>query len=224
MNLRTKYPRTFHLPNSPNRSDDDKVLLNDSLFSNIDVVVTEKMDGENTTVYQDGYVHARSIDGTSKPWQSWLQAFAQSFCHEIPDGWRVCGENLYAKHSIDYDMCWDDQKSLFQVFSIYDDKNVCLSWNDTIEFCWKLKICHVPIIFKGKYDRNLIAESFKNYCLTANHEVEGYVVRSSASFNYSDFQSNVAKYVRANHVQTDEHWTKHWTKTKLHPKDWFVPQ
>ena len=76
MILRTKYPRTFHLPWSEGKSDDDKVLSDDSQFNGKYVVVTEKMDGENTTIYSDGYVHARSVDSRSKPWQSWLQAYS----------------------------------------------------------------------------------------------------------------------------------------------------
>lgn len=35
---------------------------------------------------------------------------------------------------------------------------------------------------------------------------EGYVIRNADGFKYEDFASNVAKYVRANHVQTDSHW------------------
>jgi hypothetical protein len=35
---------------------------------------------------------------------------------------------------------------------------------------------------------------------------EGYVIRSSNSFDYNDFINNVRKYVRKGHVQTDEHW------------------
>ena len=58
---RVKYPRTFHLPYSPQRGEGDKVLPSDDIFRGKPVVVTEKMDGENTTLYAD-YLHARSID------------------------------------------------------------------------------------------------------------------------------------------------------------------
>ena len=33
------------------------------------------------------------------------------------------------------------------------------------------------------------------------------MVRLSKSFRYNDFSSCVAKWVRAGHVQTDEHWS-----------------
>ena len=61
---RIKYPRTPHLPYSMSKTDDDKTLPDDSQFEDMNVVVTIKMDGENTTIYPDGYVHARSLDGT----------------------------------------------------------------------------------------------------------------------------------------------------------------
>ena len=54
---RIKYPRTPHLPFSPGRSDDD-IGLGKVEFTG-EVVVTEKLDGENTTLYHD-YLHART--------------------------------------------------------------------------------------------------------------------------------------------------------------------
>ena len=35
---------------------------------------------------------------------------------------------------------------------------------------------------------------------------EGYVIRLKDSFHYDEFGTSVAKFVRANHVQTDQHW------------------
>lgn len=215
MNERAKYPRTCHLPWSEGRSDDDKVLSDDSQFIGKEVVVTEKMDGENTTVYRDGYFHARSIDGTSKPWQSWLHHRVCIACSALPDSWRVCGENLYAKHSISYDGVWPTIDWLFQVFGIYNECNECLGWKYTKQMCYDLGLRHVPEIYIGKYDRDLIQSLFNTYKAKQSREVEGYVVRVAHSFPAADFKNNVAKFVRAHHVQTDEHWTKHWEKTKL---------
>ena len=53
---RIKYPRTYHLPYSQSKTD-DKTLSNDDQFKGMEVVVTIKMDGENTTIYPDGYIH-----------------------------------------------------------------------------------------------------------------------------------------------------------------------
>ncbi len=59
------YPRTRHLPWSPGGSTDDLRLLEgepETMFCGRRVIVTEKLDGENTSMYND-ILHARSKDG-----------------------------------------------------------------------------------------------------------------------------------------------------------------
>ena len=58
---RLKYPRTLHLPWSESITSDDKVMKSIDSLLNKNVIVSLKMDGENTTLYTD-YIHARSID------------------------------------------------------------------------------------------------------------------------------------------------------------------
>lgn len=99
---RYKYPRTPHLPWSPGRSADDVSWLDTSALVGCGVVVTEKMDGENTTLYREG-LHARSVDSRHHPSRAWIKAFHAQWRHLIPPGWRFCGENLFAEHSIRYD-------------------------------------------------------------------------------------------------------------------------
>lgn len=41
-----------------------------------------------------------------------------------------------------------------------------------------------------------------------NDNKEGFVMRRVCSSDFNSFGRNVVKYVRANHVQTDEHWGK----------------
>jgi hypothetical protein len=65
-----KYPRTYHVLWSPGMNDDDRMLPNMDSFEGRRVIVTEKMDGENTTMYSD-YIHARSVDGRSHSSQDW---------------------------------------------------------------------------------------------------------------------------------------------------------
>lgn len=93
-----KYPRTLHFSWSPGATDDDRIHKDLRGFEGQEVVVTEKMDGENTTLYRD-YYHARSLDSNSHPSQSWARAFHARMSYNIPDGWRVCAENLYARQS-----------------------------------------------------------------------------------------------------------------------------
>lgn len=195
--MKYKYPRTYHLPYSKGYTSDDKVLSSDSHFYGKEVVITEKMDGENTSIYNDGF-HARSLDSAHKPYHSWLLAYIQNFKYMIPENYRICGEYLYAKHSIDY----DDLSTYFMCFSVWNN-TTCLSWKDTIEFCNKLGLTIVPILYKGIYDlaktKNIAEEVVKR-------GGEGIVVRVTSSFEYKDFDKMIAKYVRENHVQTNNHW------------------
>ena len=209
-----KYPRTFHLPYSLTLSDDDKRLESDEQFEQMEEVYCSiKMDGENTTVYSDGYIHARSLNGNNHPWQSWLKQYIQKWYRDIPKGWRVCGENLYATHSIHY--TFPNEGYFFQMFGIYNDKNECLSYEDTWTYADILGIKMVDVFYVGKYDKDLILQKFEDYKKNSENEVEGFVVRNCASFNYDDFSKNVGKFVRANHVTTDKHWTQNWVPNQL---------
>lgn len=196
---RVKYPRTYHFPWSPGRSDDDKVLHVLDNFIGQDVVVTAKMDGECTTMYND-YIHARSMTYETHPSRSWVRALHGMIKHDIPKRWRVCGENLYARHSIEYKRL----DSYFQVFSIWSDKNVCLNWDDTVEWASLLNLKTVPVLYRGPWDEKKI----EKLSVTELHgdPCEGYVVRIAGSFHYKEFRTRVAKYVRADHVQSTEHW------------------
>lgn len=195
---RYKYPRTNHLPYSPGLTDGDKRMISDECFNGKSIVVTEKMDGENITIYNDGF-HARSIDSAHRDYHSWLISYMQNFMYKLAVGYRICGEYLYAKHSIGY----EDLPSYFEVFSMWKD-NTCLDWDMTIVWCENLKLCHVPELYKGIYDQKIVKEIAKE---VVNRGGEGVVVRNMNEFQLNDWEQNIAKYVRPNHVQTDEHWS-----------------
>lgn len=196
--MKIKYPRTLHLPWSEGATSDDKKLTSDDIFVGRKVVVTEKMDGENTSLYSDHY-HARSLDSKHHPSRDHVKSLWGQIRHTIPQGWRICGENLYAKHSIFY----DNLPSYFMAFSVWNEENEALSWDDTVEFCTSLGLKTVPVIYSGSYDPVLFKAMWDRlYCTS----MEGYVVRITDSFKYEDFTKSVAKFVRENHVQTTEHW------------------
>ena len=194
--MKRKYPRTLHLPFSQGVGSDDKVLTTLDHFEGREVVVTIKYDGENTSLYRDGF-HARSLDSRHHPSRDWLKSFHATFAHDIPDGFRVCGENLYAQHSIAYELT-----SYFKGFSVWHE-DTALSWDDTLEFFQLLGIEPVDVIYRGAFSETQLKQ------LAASLDTktqEGFVVRLATAFCYEDFAASVAKWVRPNHVQTDEHW------------------
>jgi hypothetical protein len=194
--MKVKYPRTYHLPFSQGFTSDDKVLKSIEHFIGKEIVMTEKRDGENSTIAKE-YTHAHSLDSVDQPYRHWLKGLWSTIQYDIPEEWRICGENLYAKHSIHY----TDLTTYFEVFSIWNENNMCLSWNDTEDWCKLLGLTTVPVIWRGIFDENFL----RNYKFDTEKQ-EGYVVRLADSFSYDDFDKSIAKFVRAGHVQTTNHW------------------
>lgn len=208
MSERIKYFRTYHLLASPGCINDDKQLSDEApLFSADKVVITEKMDGENFTGYWNGDCHARSIETSNHPSRNYAKAIWRNVNHDLPKGWRVCAENLYAKHSIFY----KNLTSYLQVFSIWDENNICLDWSSTELWCKLLGLETVPVIYKGAIKSsediiNFIHNVYEPYCQLPGDEKEGFVIRNFNGFSYDASEKNIAKFVRSNHVQTSEHW------------------
>jgi len=153
------------------------------------------MDVENTTMMNE-YYYARSLDSNNHPSRNYVKGIWGNIKHNIPADFRICGENLYAQHSLIYNKL----PSYFMVFSIWD-KEKCLSWDETIEYCNLLGLIPVNVLYRGIFD----LEQIKNFKVDTNKQ-EGFVVRLSCEFMLEDFQQSVVKWVRKGHVQTDEHW------------------
>lgn len=207
-----KYPKTYHLPFSLGLQNDDRRLEDESCFDGKTVAVTIKMDGENTSMYRDG-IHARSLDSSNHPSRSVVKALHSTIRYDIPEGWRICGENMYAKHSIHY----TDLESFFYVFSVWNEKNECLSLVETRQFCKDLDLTHVtiPCIVEDLGQGNLMEILEPIYLSLVSEGHEGMVIRNVESYHYDDFQQNLAKAVRKNHVQSSQHWSKEWVPNLL---------
>jgi hypothetical protein len=201
---RVKYPRTYHLPWSPGVKKDDRKLDYSDLvhLASGEIVITVKMDGENTTM-GTSYMHARSVDYDPHPSRSWAKALHSRIAFDIPPGWRVCGENLFAKHSIEYKHLED----YFLVFSVWNDKNECLSWDETLEWTALLGLKTVPVMYRGPWLDPAALDAL-HAPVFAGDPCEGYVIRTASQFSYREFRQCVAKYVRADHVQTHGHWMR----------------
>jgi hypothetical protein len=187
---------------TPSKRYDLTIAKNHNFFANGILV-------HNCSAYSDGHVHARSIDSKGGEDRAWVKSFlVNNVCFNLPEGWRVCGENLWAEHSIHY----YDLPSYFMGFSIWNERNVCLSWDDTLDWFQMLDITPVPVLFDGMYE-DLVEKKPGSIKLLRDIERsldfdrdEGYVMRIAGEFNYGQFKSSVAKFVRPGHVSTTVHW------------------
>lgn len=198
-----KYPRTYHLPWS-NLLKDDRILKDDSNFIGKRIIMTLKKDGENTNIYND-FIHARSLDFTSHETRKWVKGLWSKISYLLDENMRICGENLYAVHSIKY----ENLNSYFMMFSIWIE-NKCLSWDDTVEYSKILGLDIVPVIYDGIYDKDKIIETFSKY-----ENEEGYVIRIADEFNYIDFRRTVAKFVKPEFRQIVNNSHGHWISKKI---------
>lgn len=212
-----KYPRTFHWPTSPGVMSDDKVHRNVDRLIGVPVSITEKMDGSNVTLC-NGEVYARSTATPSQhAWHGMVRKHhAWKTCDLGPD-YKICGEDMYAIHSIEYDGFREDET--FRVFNIlYKDE--WLSFDDRVALCQQLNLKMAPIWIAGaNFDRQRDLDKWlENNLKRGSHHgpvAEGFVVQLMDSFHKDDFSNCVAKYVRAGHVQTDQHWSRNWQPCRL---------
>ena len=196
VNWSGKYPRTFHLPTSQSVNKDDKKLVSLSGLQDCEIVVTEKMDGENTTMTSER-IHARSVDSQAHSSQSWVRNLWSKIRFDIPDGWRICGENMYAVHSIEYKKL----DSFFYVFNIWDGQT-CLSWDDTVMLAHEFGLQTVDVLYRGCELEEAQKISEKGLDMEVS---EGYVVRDAGEIPLRLWSRKAAKWVRANHVRTLDH-------------------
>lgn len=199
----TRYPHTPHLPWSPGYdAQEDMVLISTDHWENTEVIITEKMDGECTTLAKK-YMHARSPDYNPHPSRTRVRAEWGRIRNDIHPDWRVCGENVSAVHSIKY----TELPSYFLVFSIWDETMLALDWDNTEEWCGLLGLPTVPVLWKGIWNDSKCREIIDGLDLTKH---EGAVVRPRAEFHWNQiadpFNGVLGKWVRRGHVTTDQHW------------------
>lgn len=217
-----KYPSTPYLHLSPGYDPNDINLPDLKPFLNVPLVITIKMDGSNTQLRHDG-VAARNGSHADHASFDMLKVKHREIAHLIPKNIQIFGEWLYARHSIHYT---DDLKldSLFQPFHVYDaDARMFLGWSEVESWAKKLGFPTVPVIAKGTYTEEwtLQAQILANAEKVIEQGHEGIVVRCAYPFPYGSFEgyettngktswrvAPIGKYVRANHVQTDQHWSQ----------------
>lgn len=202
-----KYPRTPHLPYSPGGTSDDRRIANTKTFLNRPLIITEKMDGSNVCLEQ-GNCFARSHSSApNHPSFDALKSLHATVKHKIGEGIQVFGEWLYAKHSIAYDKL----PAYLMLFGVRDaEKDMWASWEETVIWAEDLEVITAPVLYEGfvctESELQSLVERLAVEPSVAGQEREGVVVRLADEFSDADFNVSVAKWVRSNHVQTDDHW------------------
>ncbi len=220
-----KYPRTPHLPCSPEIHSDDKVCnlvdLKNIIDGQYDVVILEKLDGGCTKLSDRGVFarsHIKPTSCSSFDYIKNVHYYPNQL--EIAHNLKVFGENMFAIHSIEYTGLTD----YFYVFNILEkDKERFMSYDIMKVWAENHGMQTVPLIYMGKIPSIVWLENFLKEELLKPSALggtrEGFVIRLRKSFHQDDFSKNVFKYVRKGHVQTDEHWSKNWKQALLKGKE-----
>jgi hypothetical protein len=208
-----KYPHTPYFDFSPAVSEKDKnrkdVYIDLQHLLNKPLVFTIKMDGSNLGMTREKIFARNGVDARHKSFDL-AKVLHNKIKENIPQDEIWFGEWLYAKHSIHY----TDLESYFQLFAIYfikDDYWTSVSWMKTLADRVGIKI--VPLLTRNFMNGPQYGDikTLKQVIQQEGDKVirkghEGIVVRTKEGFYAKDLNKCIAKYVRANHVQTDEHW------------------
>lgn len=224
MSISRKYDRTYHYPFSPGTSSDDRINHRywEHISKHAAIVHTEKLDGENNCLSRHGVFARSHAAPTTSSWTRSIRERWELMKDDLGDI-EIFGENLYAIHSIEYRKL----EHHYYVFAIrIHDK--WLSWEEVKFYATMFDFPTVPELqVVAPADENSLQQQVLQLASEFSGllsfdpatgkpcEREGIVSRNADEFAVVDFKQNVFKYVRKNHVKTDEHWTRNWRRAKL---------
>ena len=168
------------------------------------------MDGSNTSLEFEGCFSRSHSGAPTHPSFDMLKVLQATKKPLIPKGMQYFGEWCYALHSIAYDAL----PGYFLMFGIRDTyverDTYWFSWKAVEDFALAFDVPTVPVLFKGtvssEKELQELMESLMIQPSACGGIREGVVVRVADKFEDKDFSTCVMKCVRANHVQTSEHW------------------
>lgn len=211
-----KFPRTYHLPWSPGRGDtDDKIHSYKTIeqcLVNQPIVITEKLDGENQCWSSSSW-HLRSESSTNG---GVLRSRSKSKWAAVKDKLLPYHfyyiEDLSNVHSIKYedtDRLKANPLFLIAACEVTASEVLWKSYNFLMDEAMRLDLEIVPILdMKAKFSTVKELQSYTNYkanlpsCLGGQRE--GLVV-TPYDLGWQ-WPEAACKWVRANHVTTDQHW------------------
>ena len=210
-----KYPSTPYWPWSPSVGRGDDVHPYPDRFVGEDVVVTEKLDGGNTLLHA-GKVYARSVSAPSEG--KWMAMVKKHHAWKVnePDVW-LYGEDIYGVHSIEYEPVAEHET--FYAFALRHGDGAFAAFTEVEAYAKQRGIPVVPVLFRGRFRSvagiGAFMEQAHGEPSMLGGEREGVVMRLARGFPAEEFQGSVCKSVRPGHVQSDEHWTRHWRPCRI---------
>jgi len=198
------------MPWSPGATNDDKIATNlGSLIGN-EIVITEKMDGSNTSLEYAGCFARTHAGPPSHASFDGLKALHATVKHKIPETIQLFGEWCFALHSIEY----QELPGYFMMFNVRDhttrQPGMWCSWDEVVMWAEEIEVPTVPVLFRGvvssEKEFQTLVENFMKQPSHCGGIREGVVARVAFEFPDESFNTCVLKCVRANHVQTSEHW------------------
>jgi hypothetical protein len=205
--MNDKFPRIRHLPYSPGVGRDDLVGIPSALLGGTSCLISEKLDGSNVALTRDDVFARTHAHAPKHPSYDALKAIHAGIRHLIPEDHTVFCEWCWAVHSIQYDRL--PNPPLFML-AVRREPRTWLSLQDREKIQEKLGIPRAPILWIGQFTDDEDLRMMVEWCMKAPPIYgpirEGVVVSCGAEFDDEEWNSRIAKWVRAGHVQTDEHW------------------
>ena len=153
-----KYPRMPYWPYSPAQPREGDSVADAKRFVGVAVVVTEKLDGSNTLLYQ-GDVYARSVSAPAAA--KWLGMVRKHHAWKVtePDVF-LYGEEIYGVHSIEYDPVPEDET--FYAFALRYPKFIRLrgARSEFGEICCDCSACTAFPALKSPQSVKVVPYSF----------------------------------------------------------------
>ena len=147
--MSAKYFRTPHVPWSVGGTADDKKVAGVGHLLGKRIRVSEKLDGENSTLTREG-VFARSHDGPPvHPSNDWIKSRWAERRHLISPGLSVFVENVFALHSIWYARMAAERQYLHVIGVRDDSTGVHWSTEEVDMMAEELGLPVAPVIFDG---------------------------------------------------------------------------
>lgn len=228
MSISRKYGRTFHYDFSLGTTSDDRINRQwwEDISKMEEIIHTEKLDGENTCMNGIGLFARSHAAPTRHPWANHLKSKYSLIKNDLKENnIELFGENIYAQHSIIY----PNINNHFYIFAVR-----CLDkWLSWDEVKWYADFFEYPLVpdMGRQYPKAITKDILKECVLeiVSNEStfgslqngtnekctMEGIVTRNVDEFPVENMSYNVFKYVRENHVSTDEHWSRNWKRARL---------